>query len=60
MWATKSDLRAIEDEIKVVEDNRTEAKKVATMEKDQNSLLLTELEHVKIELAHYKAGEEEC
>lgn len=47
---TKSNLRAAKDELKVAKDSRSEEKKVTTMEKDQNALLLTKLEQVKMEL----------
>lgn len=35
-----------------------EVEKVATMKKDQNALLVTELEWVKVELVNYWAREE--
>lgn len=67
MRATKSDLRATDDELKVAKEGRSEAEKVATMEKNQNYLLTFELDQVtktkldraKAELIDYKVEEEE-
>lgn len=56
----KSDLRAARDELKVAEEGQSKVRKVATMEKDPNALLITELDRVKAELVDYKAGEESC
>lgn len=55
---SQEELRAAKDRLKPIEDGGLEAKKVVTLKKDQNALLTTELEWVKVELTNYQAREE--
>lgn len=47
------ELRTTKGKLKANEDGRLKAKKVATLEKDQNVIRTTKLEWAKVELANY-------